>query len=161
VGWLDKFNLASDGRFLQAGLSNGKALSELLAGDLEGLHDKGYLFALQHVGFDGFFWNDSHTCTAPDSDYAYLENVRVGNKAARIGRQSLLASLNGPLLLSANGQLQPQTVGEFEAKGKSALEAQMTRNGEISACDVYLDPEQDVLATSRVEVQYTVVPVGT
>ncbi|GAA4349813.1 hypothetical protein GCM10023185_06850 [Hymenobacter saemangeumensis] len=161
IGWLDKFNLASDGRFLKAGLSNGKHLGELVAGDLEGLHAKGFIFALQHTGFDGFFWNDSHTACPLDSDYAYLENVRASNKAARIVRQTLLPNLKGPLPLNADGTLQTQTVGDFEAKSKTALEANMTRNGEISACDVYVDPTQDVLATSRVDVKYTIVPVGT
>ncbi len=161
IGWLDKFNLATDGRFLSAGLANGKSLGELVAGDLEGLHDKGYVFALQHTGFDGFYFNDSHTATPLDGDYAYLENVRTSNKAARIVRQTLLPSLKGPLPLNADGTLQAQTVGDFEAKSKTALEANMQRNGEISACDVYVDPAQDVLATSRVDVQYTIVPVGT
>jgi hypothetical protein len=161
IGWLDKFNLASDGRFLSAGLANGKALGELLPGDLEGLHAKGYLLAMPHVGFDGFYWNDSHTCTNLASDYAYLENVRTLGKAARVVRAALLPSLKGPLPLNADGTLRASAVGELEAKGKSALDANLGRAGEISASDVYIDPAQDVLATSVVSVNFTIVPVGT
>lgn len=161
IGWLDKFNLAGNGRFLSAGLSNGKALGQLLPGDLEGLHAKGYLFGMTHVGFDGFYWNDSHTCTDLASDYAYIENVRTVNKAARIVRQSLLPNLKGPLPLNEDGTLRAQTVGELEAKGKSTLDANMGRADEISASDVYVAPDQDVLATSVVQVQFTIVPIGT
>jgi len=161
IGWLDKFNLAGDGAFLSAGLANGKAVGELLPADLDGLNTKGYLFALIHTGFDGFFWNDSHTCTAVDSDYAYLENTRTVNKSARVVRQALLPSLKGPLLLNADGTLRASVVGELEAKGKSTLEANLGSSGEISACDVYIDPKQDVLATSVVNVEFTIVPVGT
>jgi len=160
IGWLDKFNLTSDGRFLEAGLSNGKALGDLLPGDLDGLNTKGFIFALPQTGFDGFYWNDSHTATAADSDYCQLENVRTSNKAARVVRQRLLPNLKGPLPLNADGTLQTQLVGDWEASGKSALEANLTRNGEISACDVYVDPTQDVLATSQVEVKYSIVPMG-
>ncbi|AHJ98933.1 DUF2586 family protein [Hymenobacter swuensis] len=161
IGWLDKFTLAGNGRFLSAGLSNGKSLGELVAGDLEGLHAKGYLFAMQHVGFDGFFWNDSHTCTDLASDYAYIENVRTSNKAARVVRQALLPSLKGPLPLNADGTLRASAVGELEAKGKSALDNSMGRAGEISASDVYIDPAQDVLATSIVTADFSIVPIGT
>lgn len=161
IGWLDKFNLASDGRFLSAGLANGKSVGEVLPADLETLHSKGYLFALQHTGFDGFFWNDSHTCTDLASDYAYIENVRTSNKAARLVRQALLPSLKGPLPLNADGTLRASAVGELEAKGKTALDAALGRAGEISASDVYIDPAQDVLATSVVNVDFTIVPVGT
>ncbi|TGE23552.1 DUF2586 family protein [Hymenobacter metallicola] len=160
IGWLDKFNLASDGRFLKAGLTNGKTVGETLPADLGALDGKGYLFALKHTGFDGLYWNDSHTCTALDSDYAYIENTRTLNKVARVVRQSLLPSLKGPLKLTADGLLQPQVVGDLEAKSKTALEANMGRAGEFSACDIYIDPAQDVLATSRVEVDYSIVPVG-
>ncbi|MCB2379800.1 DUF2586 domain-containing protein [Hymenobacter sp. BT635] len=160
IGWLDKFNLASDGRFLKAGLANGDALSTILPADLGALDSKGYLFALKHTGFDGLYWNDSHTCAPLDSDYAYIENTRTLNKVARVVRQSLLPSLKGPLRLTADGLLQPQVVGDLEAKGKTALDANMGRAGEFSACDVYIDPAQDVLATSRVGVDYSIVPVG-
>ncbi|OON67815.1 DUF2586 family protein [Hymenobacter sp. CRA2] len=161
IGWLDKFNLASDGKFLAAGLCNGQKITALADGDITALNDKGYVFAVKHTGFDGFYWNDSHTCAKVDSDYAYIENVRTINKAARVIRQALLPGLKGPLLLTPEGQLQPQLVGELEAKGKTALQANLTRAGEISAEDVYVNPDQDVLATSTVEINFSIVPVGT
>ena len=160
IGWVDKFNLASGGSFLQAGLANGQAGSNLLATDYDALNEKGYIFAMQHTGYDGYFWNDSPTATTITSDYAYLENSRTMNKAARVVRQALLPSLKGPLPLTADGKLQAQHVGELEAKSKMALTANMGRAGEISACEVYIDPSQDVLATSVLNVQFSIVPVG-
>ncbi|GGF22266.1 DUF2586 family protein [Hymenobacter cavernae] len=161
IGWLDKFNLASDGSFLKSGLANGKPIGQVLPSDLEGLNAKGYLFAVTHTGFDGQYWNDSHAATDVASDYAYIENTRTFNKAARVVRQALLPNLKGPLALNADGQILAQTVGELEAKGKGALEANLSRNGEISACEVYIDPSQDVLSTSVVEVEFSIVPMAT
>lgn len=160
IGWVDKFNLASGGSFLQAGLANNSAGSTLLATDYDALNEKGYIFAMQHTGYDGYFWNDSPTATTITSDYAFLENSRTMNKAARVVRQALLPSLKGPLPLTADGKLQAQHIGELEAKSKMALIANMGRAGEISACEVYIDPSQDVLATSVLNVQFSLVPVG-
>ncbi len=160
IGWVDKFNLTSGGSFLKAGLSNGQDGSGLLPTDYDILTENGYIFAVQHTGYDGYFWNDSPTATNPDSDYAYLENTRTMNKAARVVRQALLPSLKGPLPLTADGKLQAQHVGELEAQCKMALTANMARAGEISACEVYIDPAQDVLATSVLNVQFSLVPVG-
>ncbi|MCC3159518.1 DUF2586 domain-containing protein [Hymenobacter sp. 15J16-1T3B] len=160
IGWLDKFNLASDGYFLNAGLCNGKTLAELAEGDFTGLDSKGFIYPTKETGFDGFYWNDSHTCAGLDSDYAYIENVRTHNKAARVIRRALLPALKGPLLLTGAGQLRPQVASELEAKGTTALQSNLGRADEISACDVFVDPDQDVLSTSLVEVKFSIVPVG-
>lgn len=160
IGWVDKFNLSSGGSFLKAGIANSVAGSTILSETYEALHEKGYIFAMQHTGYDGYFWNDSPTATTVTSDYAYLENSRTMNKAARVVRQALLPSLKGPLPLTADGKLQAQHIGELEAKSKMALTANMGRAGEISDCDVYIDPAQDVLATSVLDVQFSIIPVG-
>lgn len=160
IGWVGGFQLSSEGSFLQAGLSNGRANEDLLPGDLAGLHDKGYIVALQHPGADGFFFSDSPTCTAADSDFAQLENTRTVNKAARLIRTALLPQLKGPLKLNADGTLQAQVLTELEQKGRTALEVNMSRNGELSALDVYIDPEQQVLSGSLLQVKFSLVPVG-
>lgn len=161
VGWVGKFNLAGDGAFVNAGLSNGKTLAQLLPGELASLHERGFLFAMQHAGADGFYWNDSSTCTALESDYAYLENVRTINKAAIIARRALLPSLKGPLPLTAAGELRPEVVGTLESQVKTAIEAGMLRADEISACDVYIDPAQNVASTSVLEVKLAIIAVAT
>lgn len=161
VGWVGKFNLTGDGRFLQSGLSSGQALSALVPGEVAALHDKGYLLAIPHAGIDGIYWNDSHTCTALNSDYAYLENSRTINKACTITRRALLPSLKGPLPLTATGQLRPAVVASLEASVKTAIEAGMLRAGEISDLDVYVDPDQDVQSTSTVQVKLNLISVAT
>jgi hypothetical protein len=128
---------------------------------VEALHERGYVLALQHAGIDGNYWNDSHTCTGLDNDYAYIENVRTINKACTITRRALLPSLKGPLPLTSTGALRPAVVASLEASIKTAIEAGMLRAGEISALDVYIDPDQDVQSTSKVEVKLNLISVAT
>jgi hypothetical protein len=162
IGWVGGFQLATDGRFLQAGLCNGVANADLLPGALAALHGKGYILALQHPGIDGFFFSDSPTCSTPSplNDLTTIEANRTVNKAARLIRQALLPVLKGPLLLNADGTLQPQVLNELEKKAGSTLEVQMSRAGELSAYDVYIDPEQVLSSGSDLKIDFSVVPVG-
>ncbi len=160
LAWVQKFNLTGDGAFVQGGLSNGKALAELLPGDLAAYADKGFIVARQHAGLDGVYFSDSPTATALSSDYAFLENARTANKAARLVRRALLPALNGPLPLTGAGRLQPDAIGELEAQATAALDAGMARAGEVSALAVVIDPAQDVLGTGTLAVRVAIVPVG-
>jgi hypothetical protein len=163
IGYVAGCQLAGDGSFLQAGITNGKANEDLLPGDLASLHERGYIAVMQHPGADGLFFTDSPTATGADKDDCTIENVRTINKAARLIRQALLPTLKGPLLLNPDGTLQPQVLGDLEAAGASALEVNMARAGEISAKDVYIDPAT-VLSASQastpLEVDFSIVPVG-
>ncbi|MBO2009172.1 DUF2586 family protein [Hymenobacter negativus] len=160
IAWVQKFNLTGDGSFLNAGLTNGKALSELLPGDLGNVADKGFIVVRQHAGIDGFYFSDSPTCTVASSDYAYLENVRTTNKAAIITRTALLPALNGPLPVNADGTLVAQAIGELQGKVVAALTAGLQQTGEASALGVYIDPAQNVVSTSQLAVRVRLVPVG-
>jgi hypothetical protein len=163
IGWIEGCQLRGDGSFENAGISNGVANADLLPGDLAALNDKGYIVVIQHPGADGFFFADSPTCIGKDSDYCQIENVRTINKMARLVRQALLPQLKGPLLLQADGTLQPQVLGELEEKGANALTVNMGRTNELSALEVYIDPAQ-VLSSSTgntpLKVGFSGVPVG-
>lgn len=160
VAWVQKFNLTGNGAFLNAGLSSGATVAQLLPGDLGAFADKGFIVVRQHAGIDGFYFSDSPTCTVVSSDYATIENVRTSNKAARLVRTALLPSLNGPLPVNADGTLQAQVVGELQGKAVATLSAGLSQPGEVSALAVYIDPNQNVVSSSKLAVQVRLVPVG-
>lgn len=161
IGWVERFNLTGSGRFLEMGLSSGLALDSYSDTDQGTLHDKGYLFAQRHEGLPGHYWNDSHTCTELASDFAYIENNRTLNKAARLLRTALLPFLKGPLEVTTTGQIANPTAKAIEGAGFNAL-MQMRRDEEVSAPpDVYVNPEQNVLATSQLLVEFSLIPYAT
>ncbi|MFK7030999.1 DUF2586 domain-containing protein [Flavobacterium oreochromis] len=157
VAWIEKFNLTGKG-FAKAGFVGGKV--NRTQGDLNTLNEKRYVFAKTHTGLAGIYFNDSHTCTKSTDDYAYIENNRTINKATRLLRTALLPKLASPVLVDIDGKL-PQSVSKsFEGLCRAALEG-MLANQEISAFDVYVDPKQNILATSELKVKAEVIPVGT
>jgi hypothetical protein len=157
IAWIEKFNLTGEG-FAKAGFIGGQEIKTL--GTLETLNEKRYIFARTHTGLPGLYFNDSHTCIAGTSDYAYVENNRTINKATRLLRTALLPKLASPVLVDIDGKL-PQSVSKsFEGLCRSALEG-MVANQEVSAFDVYVDPKQNILATSELKVVAEITPVGT
>ncbi len=158
IAWIEKFNLTGEG-FRSVGFVGGNDLPT--EGTQKTLDDFKYIFTRTHVGIAGVYFNDSHTCTEPTSDFTFIESNRTINKASRIARAALLPKVNSPVLVDPDtGTLPPSTVKGFESLCRSALE-RMLSNEEVSAIDVFVDPQQDILADSMLKIQIEIVPLGT
>jgi hypothetical protein len=156
IAWVQKFPLG----LLMPGLITGDLVKEVSTGNLNLINDNRYIFVRTHIGNADNYFNDSHTLDVATSDYAYIENVRTMDKAVRGIRQNLLPQLNAPLYVdAATGSLRANTVAFLENLANKALE-DMERAGELSGYKVEIDPAQNVLATSHVEIQIKNVPVG-
>lgn len=156
IAWVGKFPLG-----LKApGLISGELIKEVSTADKEKIHGNRYLFVITHAGDADNYFNDSHTLDVDSSDYAYIENVRTIDKACRGIRGKLLPWLNSPLRVDpSNGQLESGMVSFLETTAGEALE-EMEKVGEISGYKVEIDPAQNVLATSALEIVIKKVPVG-
>lgn len=174
IAWVEKQNLVSTAypksftngeekaRELDViGFCDGSAIGDYTPQQLEAINEKGYIFLVKHTGIAGTYFNDSFTATSLESDFAYIENNRTIDKAIRGINKVLIKKVSGPAYID------PDT-GFLEATGVAALEAlcddvldQMQRDGEISGYEVYINPNQQVLRTSKLEVVVRIVPVGT
>lgn len=127
---------------------------------IEQLDAARYLFLVTHVGQAGSYVNDSHTMDSATSDYAMIESVRTMDKAVRGIRTYLLPELGGNVYIDPDtGKMQPYSVTHLETTANKALE-DMEKAGELSGYKVEIDPEQDVLSTSTVEIVIKQVAVG-
>ena len=116
---------------------------------------------IKHSGITGTYLNDSFTATGLETDFAYIENNRTIDKAIRSINKVLIKKVSGPAYID------PDT-GLLEASGVAALEGlcddvldQMVRDGEVSGYEVYINPKQQVLKTSKLEIIVKIIPVGT
>lgn len=166
IGWVGKFNLLG-GEFVKARIQ-GTLISEMTPSAIEALDDKGYLYFVVYTDYAGLYMNDSHTCTDETDDYSKIEMNRTWNKASRLIRSAELPYLNSPVDIdTTTGFIAPITIANLEAVGNKALKP-MFSAGEISGPDpqgptppVQIDPEQDVLATSNIDINVSIVPTGT
>lgn len=139
---------------------DGTLLRNLDSALIEQLDAARYLFLVTHVGQAGSYVNDSHTMDSATSDYAMIESVRTMDKAVRGIRTYLIPELGGNVYIDPDtGKMQPYSVSHLETTANKALE-DMEKAGELSGYKVEIDPEQDVLSTSTVEIVVRQVAVG-
>ena len=156
IAWVEKFptNIA-----LPA-FADGTLLRNLDRAVIETLDSARYLFFVTYDGIAGSYFNDSHTMDDAISDYAYIESVRTMDKAVRGIRTYTQPKLGRPLKVDAStGKLETYVVEDLQLTAGRALEA-MEKAGELSGYSVEIDPDQNVLATSTVEMVIKNVAIG-
>ncbi len=159
VGWVEKFNLTGDN--LQTPGLFGQPLSDYTDGQISQLDDRAYLFFITYTGLAGIYLNDSYTATVLTDDYAYIEANRTINKAIRLVRSALLPKLAAPVKVDTKtGRLSPEVIKQFELTGKRALEV-MSAADEISDMEMFVDPLQDIIGSSELKIQFSIIPTGT
>lgn len=159
IGAVEKFNLSNVELDVLA-FSNGQLYKSLSDNAITTVHNLGYIFAKKHTDVTGSYFNDSFTCVASTSDYAYIENNRVMDKAERGIRAAMIVKLNGKLQVNpTTGRLSEDVIAMYTNVANAPLEA-MEKAGELSGHKVVIDPTQNVLATSKLVLTIQNVPVG-
>jgi hypothetical protein len=159
IGWVSKFNMALGSELDTIAFSNGQLYTALADSQFESLNNYSYIFLRKLTGITGSYWSDSKTTVTPTSDYSTIENNRVYQKITRVVRANMLPALSSPLRVNADGTLTAGTIGYFETLANNPL-VQMEADGELSAHKVIINPAQDVLATSTLELTLQNVPLG-
>ena len=119
-----------------------------------------YIFLRKFDGIiSGSYWSNDVCNTLSTSDYAFLSDNTVIQKAILYARTALIPQLNAPLTLNSDGTLQNTTIAYFEGLCRTQLE-QMVRAGEISAYSVVVPANQNVLSTSTLVVNITIIKNG-
>ena len=158
IAWVGKFNMAST-EYDVLNFANGSVYTSISDGNRDNIDAKGYVFLKKHIGISGSYFSDSHTAVALTSDYAYIENNRTIHKAIRGLRTFLMPQLASPIVVNEDGSLTDDVIAYYETLCARALDV-MQRDGELSNFSVVIDPTQDVLSTSTLEITVKLQPVG-
>jgi hypothetical protein len=142
-----------------AAFANGDLVSTKTKAELDSIGNKNYIFLRKFDGLAGSFISDSLTATSPISDFFSIERNRTIDKSRRLCGIALLPFLSSPLLVDANGKLDPLTIGVFNGLISAQLDTMLNAQ-EISAYSVNIDPDQDVLTTDKLVINLQLVPVG-
>lgn len=156
IAWVSKFPCGLS----KPGFITGELLTDVTVTDLNLVNDQKFIFVRTHVGDAGNYYNDSFTLDLATSDYAYIENVRTIDKATRGIRSKMLPFLNAPIYVDAEtGKLRADMVSFLETLASETL-VEMEKAGELSGYQASIDPDQNILATSQLQVVIKNVPVG-
>ena len=133
--------------------------------DIATLYDKGYITPRTYVGRTGYYFTDDRMACDPVDDYAHLTARRTVDKAARIAYDTLLDFMLGEIEINEDGTMQQPVLKNWQAAVESAIDARMTVDGELSTvdgsgCECYIDPSQNILSTSEINIVLKVRPYG-
>jgi hypothetical protein len=152
--------MVTDGtEFDVAHFANGAAVALAATALVEAIDDKGYIFLVKEVGFSNTFNSDSYSAVAITNDLATIENNRTIDKATRNLRTLIVPKLGSPLNANPDGTLREDTIKVFKALADTGL-ASMEADGELSAYEVIINANQNVVSTSKLEITVKLVPVG-
>lgn len=161
VGEVGEFNISNGIELETPAMANGDLVADLSLTALGSVKDKGYAVIRKRLpDVAGTYHERTPTAVAFTSDFAFIENVRVVDKATRLLNAAYIPYLNTRLLVNSDGTLTDDVVGFFQDLGQSTLDGDMEAGGEISDSSVEIDPTQDVLATSTLVVTVKILPTG-
>lgn len=158
IAWLSKFQVATS-ELDTVAFANGQLWTALSDGTKTNLDSYGYCFLRKITDLSGTYHNRPYTAVTSTSDYSFIYNNRTIDKAIRSCRALLLPETGSPIKLNEDGTLTDDTIGYFEGLVKQALDV-MVSNTELSNYGVTIDPAQDVLATSTLEITVQLQPIG-
>jgi len=159
IAWIEQFNVVTSSEFDVPAFANGDLYKDNVS--LEASIDpKRFIYLKKYTGRPGTYHNDSYTAALATNDFAFVERNRTIDKAIRQIRFFMLPNLSGPLTVDADtGKLDQVTIDKYTNDTNLALE-QMEVDGELSGFQTLIDPNQDVLATSEIEITVELVPIG-
>ena len=122
------------------------------------LNENGYIFYRTFIGKNGYYLNDDPMCTTTKDDYAYLNLGRVIDKAIIVAYKTYIDDLMDNMVIDEKGQIPAVICKSFEASINRSVNSNM--GDEISSFTSYINPAQDVLTTSCLEISCKIVPQG-
>ena len=135
--------------------------------DCEALYDKGYITFTTHQSRAGYFVMDDPLACAIDDDYHYLSRRRTINEAFRFSYDALLDFLLDDVPTNSDGTL----IATYAKTIESAVERKISNSmgndlsrdtNDINDTGVkcFVDPTQNVVTSSRLEVVVKIRPFG-
>ncbi|WP_080058297.1 DUF2586 family protein [Spirosoma aerolatum] len=142
----------------EGSLTNGSTVEEF--GDfINTLNSSGYITLRQFPGYAGYYWNDDHMATGDTDDYYSLAYGRVIDKAARLVYKTMVQEVNDTVPVDEKGKIVAVKVKAYQVEAERAI--QLNMGDEISFVKAFVDPAQDVIATSKIVLDLRITPMGT
>lgn len=130
--------------------------------DTESIYNSSYITFRTFTGISGYYIADDLLATKETDDYNHLTALRTIDKAFRIAYTVLITQLLDKVQVKSNGTMLQPVIVSWQQIVENAITSNMI--GELSddngdgGVKCYIDPTQDVLATSTINIELRVRP---
>lgn len=157
IGWVGLGSVLETAWFMDVT----PAADKTIKSQLDGLHDKRYIFFRKINQKSGFFFNDDPTATSVADDYSSISWNRVINKAHVLCYNALIDHLNEDVEADQlTGGISPTLACDWEGDVEKAINAEMKKKGQITAVKCTIDPTQSNLTTDQIKATLLIVRKG-
>ncbi|MDQ2718238.1 MAG: DUF2586 family protein [Bacteroidota bacterium] len=162
IAWVANFNISNGVECDNVAFANGVQFFNASVTDslLTTLQNNRYIFLRNFVGLAGSYFNENSTSISTTSDYAYIADNRVMQKATRGIYSSCVPALNSPITLNGDGTLSDEAVAYFTGLAESSL-IQMVRDGELSDFAVTVNTTQNIASTGLMIINVNLLQIST
>lgn len=159
IAWTGKFQVSAS-ELDTVAFANGQLFKDVSDGAVVNLDTLGYCMLLKIQDQNGTYHNRPYTCVSLANDYAFIHPNRTIYKAIKNLRATILPAVGSPIKVNTDGTLTADVINYFKTLAQQGLNA-LLRNDELSNYAVIINPEQDVLSTSTLEITAQLQPIGT
>lgn len=135
-----------------------KKITDML--NLESLHDKGFISFMTYTKANkaGFYFGIDHM--ASTDDYRLLVYGRVIDKAAVIGNAVYTEDLESEIDVNEDGTIDQIDIEHLASQLKFQIDDKMGDQISKNGAKVIIDPKQNVISTSELEIELGLRPKG-
>ncbi len=134
--------------------------SEFTEGQLDTLHDKGYIFLRKFPNKAGTYISSANIITPFENDFQDIQTSRTVNKGVRLIYQNVVDLLNSDIEVDEDGLISKSAIDIMTDKAEAGLE-RMNKRNEISQYKVLIKRDQDIVNTEEINMDIKIVPYGT
>ncbi|MEO0337586.1 MAG: DUF2586 family protein [Bacteroidota bacterium] len=129
-------------------------------GDVEVIHDKGFITLRRHIRKSGYYFTSDPTATASTDDYNSFARGRVIDKVVVIAYATFVNEILDEVEIDENGRIETVKAKYYQSIIENAVNNSMTVSGEISLFEAQIDVDQNVLSTGKICIEGRITPVG-
>lgn len=139
------------------------------SGHPETIHDRGFICPRPFVGKGGYYWSDDTLAAPASDDYCLIPRRRTIDKAYRIAYLAMLEQVSEEIAVTKDGKIAAAVCKNMETVMEGAIINQMTSVGNLgidpedpndTGVKAYVDPDQNIVATSRLNASLRIRPYG-
>jgi hypothetical protein len=163
IAWPAQFNISDGTEDDTIAFANGQLYSALNTPNSNVftiLQNYRYIFLRKFTGVAGSYFNENSASISTSSDYAYISDNRTIQKCTRAVYTVMVPALNSPITLNSDGTIANYSAAYFQTLAEGAL-AKILNGGDLSDYSVSVNPAQNVLSTSKVQIIISLQPKGT
>jgi hypothetical protein len=131
-----------------------------LGDDMAVIAQKGFMTFTTYANTSGYYMAGDPMCAATTDDYCMLARGRVVDKAHILAYTTFVQVVDDEVPVNTDGTLDAGFCKWLSQQITNLVNNTMTANREISSIRCYIDPNQNILSTNRLQVVLSIIPVG-